>query len=102
MALYERSPVVDEDWQSIVDYTFDEYGEAQVRKYTQGLLKCMDSMSQGEGQFKDKKVLRRTVRIKHCQKHYIFGVIKPDVPMLVIAIFHERMELMKRLKKRLK
>lgn len=102
MALYEKSPVVDEDWQSVVDYTFDEHGENQVGVYTQGLLKCMDAMAKGEGHFKDKKVLRRTVRIKHCQHHYIFGVIKSDAPMLVIAIFHERMELMKRLRKRLK
>ena len=58
MVLYEKSPVVDEDWQNIVTYTLDKYGEAQVRKYTQGLLKCMGAMARGEEPYKDIKVSR--------------------------------------------
>lgn len=67
MVLYEKSPVVDKDWQDIINYTFDKYGETQVNKYTQGLPKCMNAMAKGEGHYKDMKVSRHLVRMKHCQ-----------------------------------
>ncbi len=102
MVLYEKSLAAENDWRDIITYTLDKYGSAQTLKYTKHLLKCMGFMAKGEGVYKDEKVLRYTVRIKHCQKHYIFGVIRDNAPMIIIAIFHEKMELMKRLKKRLK
>ncbi len=102
MALFRQTQAALEDWQGIVEYTLDKYGEKQTRKYLRGLQDCMKTMTKGEGHYKDIKIQAHTVRVKHCQKHYIFGLMQSDEPMLVLAIFHERMELMKQLKKRLK
>ncbi len=33
MDLYEISESAEEDWRSIVNYTFEQFGETQVRKY---------------------------------------------------------------------
>lgn len=101
MSLYERSHTALRDWQDIVEYTLDQHGVAQAEKYAAGLIQCMEAMAQETGHLKDIDVGGRIVRIKHCQKHYIFALIRKNAPMIVIAIFHERMDLMTRLKDRL-
>ena len=102
MMFYEKTPAVDEDWEEIANYTLNNYGEKQLLKYTSNLTKCLEDMAKGKSSYKDIKVQRNLVRVKHCQKHYIFALIRKDKPMLIIAIFHERMDLMQRVKKRLR
>jgi len=41
------------------------------------------------------------LRMVHCEHHYIFCLPRDDAPVLVVAIFHERMDLMTRLVERL-
>lgn len=101
MRLYRISPDSEKDWREIVRYTRDHFGEAQARKYTNGLLHCIEAMARGEGYYKDVQVSQETIRMKHCQKHYIFAIIEHERPITVIAILHEKMELMKRLQRRL-
>ena len=36
-----------------------------------------------------------------CQYHYLFCLPRPDAPALIVAILHERMDLMARLADRL-
>ena len=100
-SLYERSPAALEDWREIVEYTLDHYGEAQTEKYMAGLLQCMENMAKNEGYHKDMQIKGRMVRVKHCQKHYIFALLLKNKPMRIIAIFHENMDLISRVKKRL-
>lgn len=102
MANHERSDAALEDWREIVEYTMDRYGEKQTEKYMDGLLDCINAMAEGSGYFRDNKVKNRTIRIKHCQKHYIFGLVRKNSPIMIIAIFHEQMDLMDRLKNRLR
>lgn len=101
MVLYEKSHLALRDWQEIVEYTLDNHGVALTKKYTSGLIDCIEAMANGKGYFKDTKIKGRSIRIKHCQKHYIFSLVPKDAPIIVIAFFHERMDLMTRLKKRL-
>lgn len=101
MTLYERSHAALQDWQDIVEYTLEQHGIAQTEKYTAGLIQCIKAMAYEKGYFKDIDVSGRVVRIKHCQKHYIFALIRKNTPITVIAIFHERMDLMNKLKGRL-
>ena len=101
MTSYETTQAALDDWRKIVEYTIENYGEAQTRKYMASLLKCIETTANGTGVYKDKKMGARKIRIKHCQKHYIFSLIRKDNSILVLAIFHEKMDLMTRLKKRL-
>jgi len=41
------------------------------------------------------------LRMVRCEHHYIFCLPRDDAPALVVAIFHERMDLMARLADRL-
>jgi plasmid stabilization system protein ParE len=101
VALYERSHAALQDWQEIVEYTLDHHGESQTEKYTAGLISCIEAMSMSMGHYKDAKIEGYIIRIKHCQNHYIFGLVRKNTPLMVIAFFHERMDLMSRLKNRL-
>jgi len=73
-----------------------------TRKYMNQLEHCMNAMAKGEGSYRNLKVDTYLVRVKHCQKHYIFGLVESEQPILILALFHESMDLMNRLKTRLK
>ena len=59
-------------------------------------------MASRQGYFKEMQLNERRVRYKLCQNHYVFGLVRNDHPFLILAFFHERMDLMQRLKKRLR
>ncbi|OYR23310.1 toxin ParE [Brucella thiophenivorans] len=42
------------------------------------------------------------LRMKKCEHHYVFCLARKNEPSLIIAIFHERMDLMIRLADRLR
>ena len=98
---YEISKLAEKDWRSIVGYTIDNFGKLQVEKYTSSLLKCLDDLLKEKGKYKVIIVSGRQVMIKRCQKHYIFSLNRSGKPLLIIAIFHEQMDIMQRLKNRL-
>lgn len=63
---------------------------------------CFRHSPEGVGPFKDMDALYQNLRLVHCEHHYIFCVVSPDAPALVVAILHERMDLMVRIGDRLK
>ncbi len=101
MANYEKSEEALLDWREIIEYTINRFGEQQALKYSASLITCIESMTSGNQYFKVIDVNGRKVGVKHCHKHYIFALIRENRPLLVFAIFHERMDLMVRLKNRL-
>jgi len=101
MSLYEITEDAEQDLQSNTFYTFERYGEKQTRKYMEQLKNCAENMATGQGYFKEINDLIPNLRVKHCQHHYIFGLMRDNHPMLVIAVFHEKMDLMVQLDKRL-
>lgn len=102
MTIYEQSHAALDDWKDIVEYTLDNFDIEQTEKYTSGLLRCIEKMAKGQGQFKEIEVHNRKLRVKHCQKHYIFGLVRANHPLMIVAFLHEQMDLIKRLKNRLK
>jgi toxin ParE1/3/4 len=42
-----------------------------------------------------------TLRMAHCEHHYVFCLPRDNEPALVVGIFHERMDLMTKLSERL-
>lgn len=101
MLHYEISLSAEEDWREIVNYTLDQHGEIQTRKYMQELTNCIDNLANGVGHYKKMDDLHIGICLKHCQHHYIFGLTRKNKPMLIVAVFHERMDLIKQLVKRL-
>lgn len=99
--LYELTLDAEEDLQKIFDYTLSKYGKQQLVNYKNKLEACTEALATGQTYTKKIDISGATVHIKYCEHHYIFGVKRDDLPMLILAIFHERMDLMQRLKDRL-
>ena len=89
------------DLDQILDYTFTNFGAKQAEKYKAHLQKCLDTLASGARVFRTKALLGETYKIMHCQKHYIIAIHGVHEPISIIAVFHERMDLMNRLKERL-
>jgi plasmid stabilization system protein ParE len=85
----------------IARYTTKKWGAAQCRAYISQLEQGAEAIAKGEGTFKEVGGLYPELRVALCGKHYIFCLPRlGDLP-LIVAIFHERMDIMARLKNRL-
>jgi toxin ParE1/3/4 len=101
MLPYELSRAAENDLQGIVRCTAERWGASQARKYSEALAQCTTSLATDKGYYRTIPDLYPNMRVSHCQHHYIFGLIRDDAPMLVVAILHERMDIIARLQDRL-
>jgi len=101
-ASYVLSSAAEADLRAIVRYTRKEGGEAQTRRYMAKLRDGIQALAAGRGNFKDMAALYPGLRMVLCEHHYIFCLPRDDDAALVVAILHERMDLMTRLADRLK
>jgi len=101
MPSYELSTEAEFDLEEITEYTYKKHGAVQTLKYIDGLEENAHNLASSHGHYKELLQIHPNLRMKHYQHHYIFGIIKENKPMLIIAILHERMKIVARLKKRL-
>ena len=86
----------------IIRYTRKQWSDTQVRRYIGKRERGIANLAAGQGTFKDMSALFPMLRMAHCEHHYVFCLPRESAPALVVAIFHERMDLMARLADRLK
>ena len=98
---YVLTQAAEADLRSIIRYTREQWGHAQVRRYISTLERGMARLAGGQGAFQDMGALYPALRMAHCEHHYLFCLARKDAPALIVAIFHERMSLMVRLATRL-
>ena len=101
MTAYILTAEAESDLRSVIRYTRAQWGAAQVRRYVSGLERGIANLAEGKGPFKDMSALYPELRMARCQHHYVFCLPREDAPALIVAILHERMDLMKRLVDRL-
>ncbi|MBS0590260.1 MAG: type II toxin-antitoxin system RelE/ParE family toxin [Proteobacteria bacterium] len=89
------------DVRGIIRHTRKEWGDAQVRRYINRLEQGIAHLAVGGMPFKDISDLYPGLRMAHCQHHYVFCLSRARAPTLVVAILHERMDLLARLADRL-
>lgn len=102
MTAYVLTAEAEADMRSIIRYTRKEWGAAQVRRYIAKLEQGIAHLATGQGSFRDMSELYPALRMARCEHHYVFCLPRESEPALVVAIFHERMDLMTRLAGRLK
>lgn len=90
------------DLRGIIRYTRKQWSTAQVRRYITGLERGMALLATGQGVYQDMSSLYPALRMAHCEHHYVFCLPRQKAPALIVAIFHERMDLMTRLLARLR
>jgi toxin ParE1/3/4 len=98
---YVLTAAAEADLRDIIRYTRSEWGDAQARSYVAKLTRGIERIAAGQGTSKDMAALYPGLRMVRCEHHYVFCLPRDDAPALVVAIFHERMDLMTRLADRL-
>lgn len=73
-----------------------------MRHYIATLERGIASLTEGRGAFNDMSSLFPALRMWGYEHHYVFCLPREEAPALIVAIFHERMDLMTRLADRLK
>ncbi|KAF1366628.1 type II toxin-antitoxin system RelE/ParE family toxin [Yokenella regensburgei] len=101
MTAYILTTDAEADLRGIIRYTRKQWGTAQVRRYIVRLEHGIADLAAGRGSFRDMSELFPELRMIHCEHHYVFCLPRGSAPALVVAIFHERMDLMARLSERL-
>ena len=106
MPSYVLTKAADDDVEQIVRYTINQWGEAQAQKYVERLQECFEKIA-------EESVISRTiskrypqVRVTRCEHHYIFFLPPPpppheNQPFSILAVLHERMDMLVSLKGRL-
>lgn len=99
--LYQFSPDALEDWESIINYTNSQFGAKQVQIYTDKLARCLAHLVKNGSKVKVLHLEELELLTLHCHRHHIFALSTIGKPLLILGIFHEKMDLMQRLKNRL-
>lgn len=89
------------DIQEIARYTLKQWGKTQCQTYIAELEAKADTLAIGEGIFKDMGIVLPGLRMAICGSHYIFCMPRQNAPAIILAILHERMDMLTRLKGRL-
>lgn len=99
---YILTSAAEADVRQIVRYTRQQWGEEQARTYIAKLERGLSRLATSRGQFNELSEFAPPLRMARCEHHYLFCVPRSDEPALIIAILHERSDLMLRLADRLK
>ncbi len=89
------------DLRSIVRYTRETWGAAQARAYSEKLRTGLQRLAEGQGSYKTLGDIHPSLRVARCEHHYIFCLWREGAPAIIIAILHERMDLIARITDRL-
>ncbi len=98
---YELTVLAEEDLKSIARYTKDTWGLQQAKRYETLLSNRFHQIAHGRIPPRAFLDHRQDLFVTHCEHHYIFYCTRQSECPLIIAVFHERMDLMQRLKNRL-
>ena len=101
MALYQITADVEEDLKVIARYTVAEWRVAQSKRYRALLGACFKEIGQNKARKRMFEKRRPDLLFHRCEHHYIFYILRKNECPLIIALFHENMDLMKQVKKRL-
>lgn len=86
-----------EDLIAIWLYGFETWGEEQADRYQDNLQACCERIAAGLAHTKCVPGMAN-VKLHRCRHHYLFFI--PGDPVLIIAVLHERMDLIRRLRER--
>jgi toxin ParE1/3/4 len=99
---YELTEDADDDLLAIARYTIKNWGVEQTRRYEAALENRFAAIGLGTIQGRIFLKKRPEIRVTHCEHHYIFYLHRNGRCPLIIAVLHESMDLVVRLRKRLK
>lgn len=99
MTGYRLTRSAREDLIDIWLYTEERWGEAQADDYQDALHACCERIAAGLVRARALEELG-DIRSVRCRHHHLF-FIEQDAGPIILAVFHEKMDLIERLRERL-
>lgn len=99
MPSYDLTLAAETDLRDIWRYTFKTWGFDQAEKYFDQIEACCEAVGDGRARSKVLEGLQEGVHIHRCEHHFIVWLA--GTRPVIIAILHERMDFVRRLKGRL-
>ncbi len=99
MITYDLTLAAEEDLRVIWRYTYETWGLEQAEKYFNQIEACCEAVGEGRARSRSFDELPEDVRVYRCKHHYIVW-LTGDRP-IIIAVLHERMDFVHRLRDRL-
>lgn len=90
-----------DDLKAIARYTDRTWGREQAELYRNQLEKQLRAITAGVAHTRSFLPNRTDLRVARCQRHYIFFLQEESALPLIVAVFHDRMDLLTRIKNRL-
>ena len=99
MVSYDLTLAAEGDLRAIWTYTYQTWGAEQADRYLDLIEACCAAIASDSTRSRQFEQLPDDVRIHRCEHHFIvwLGRARP----IVIAVLHERMDCIRRLKDRL-
>ncbi|GBR01665.1 type II toxin-antitoxin system RelE/ParE family toxin [Acetobacter oeni] len=101
MTDYVLTSAAEADLRGIIRYTRSQWGDEQLRRYIDTLEHTLVGVARGLGTYRPMESIAPDLRMVRCEHHFVFCLPRPNASALIIAIFHEGMDLMAPLAERL-
>jgi toxin ParE1/3/4 len=102
VALYELTGPAEEDIRAIAQYTIATWGIEQARRYEVILESHLEAIGRQKAGTRVVFKHRPELLVSRIQHHYVFHAVREKQCPLILAVFHENMDLMRRLRQRWK
>lgn len=100
MSAYLLADQAEADLRDIFRYTYRRWGFDQARAYQSDLIACMEAMAGGSVRSQRVTVAGLSCLRHRCRRHNLVALVRSG-GLLIIAIFHERMNIEARIAGRL-
>ncbi len=101
MPVYELSEAADADLQAIARYTISTWGVDQARRYEAVLENHFRAIGREKARTRVFLKHRPELFVSRIGHHCVFHLVRGGQCPLILAVFHEKMDLMNRLRGRL-
>lgn len=101
MGDYELTEAADSDLQAIASYTLSTWGVEQAHHYEALLDNHFKAIGRQKARARVFLKHRPELLVSRCEHHYVFHLLRENQCPLILAVLHERMDLMNRLRERL-
>ncbi len=101
MAGYALTLDAERDLLSIAIYTIETWGCEQADAYESNLECCFQAIGRGEARTSSPFPDRPELQVTRCRHHHVFSLHEGSAAVLIVAVLHEKMDLMARLRERL-
>ncbi len=101
MPSYQLTCKAEEDINDIARYTLKQWGKAQSMRYAEKLERCFQAVVDGVAYSYQFSEVYPQVKVCRCEHHYIFYIYPDKRQPVIIAVLHERMDILVQLKKHL-